>query len=294
MTKFRWMVVASACLLMVAEAFATDTSPDDPKPIESLFEWTVGDPNWTSPAVERERIVTDRPHVSEATSTVGLGHIQLETGYSFFSDSAGGTRTQTHSFPEPLLRWGIFAEWFELRLGYNYLIETQNPAVGPQTRQAGSEDMLLAAKLALAKQRGWLPDLTVFPQMRLPTGAEIFSADQVLPGVNIAYSWAVTSVVELECNTVFNKKRDDQGHFYVETLQTANVEYDLGERWMAFTEYLAFMPSSSLSARFEHYFHAGFHYFVTPNFQIDLHSAVGLNEASDNLAFTGVGLSWKY
>jgi hypothetical protein len=291
---FRLLIVAYACLLTVAEAFATEASSEDPKPIESLFEWTVGDPNWISPAVERDRIVTDRPHISEATSLVGLGHIQLETGYSFFSDGAGGTQSQTHSFPEPLLRWGILAEWFELRLGYNYLIETQNPAIGPKTRQAGSEDMLLAAKLALAKQRGWLPDLTVFPQTRLPTGAEVFSADQVLPGVNIAYSWAVNRIVELECNTVFNKKRDDQGHYYVETLQTANVEYDLGDRWMAFTEYLAFMPSSSLSARFEHYFHIGVHYFVTPNFQIDLHSAVGLNEAADNLAFTGIGLSWKH
>lgn len=130
--------------------------------------------------------------------------------------------------------------------------------------------------------------------MRLPTGADAFSADRVLPGVNIAYSWAISEFTELECNTVLNSKRDALAHTYFELLQTANVEYDLGDRWMAFTEYLAFVPSSSLSAEFEHYFHAGMHYFVTPNVQIDIHSAAGLNEASDNLAFTGVGFSVKF
>ena len=248
-----------------------------------------------SNAVERDRIVTDRPHISEATSTVGLGRLQLETGYTFFTDQSGGIRTQTHSFPEPLLRWGIFAEWFELRLGYNYLADTEK-AAGTTIHQSGSDDMLLAAKVALVKQRGWLPDLTVFPQMRLPTGSDVYSADQALPGVNIAYSWAVTRLVEIECNTVFNRKRDDLGHFYLETLQTANIEYDLGDRWMAFTEYLAFVPSSARSGdvQFTHYFHYGVHYFVRPNLQVDLHAAVGLNEAADDLAFNGIGLSWKY
>lgn len=261
---------------------------------ESLFEWTVGDPNWISPAVERDRMVTDRPHISEATALVGRGRVQLETGYTFFSNTANGTTSQTHSFPEPLLRIGMFAEWFELRLGYNYLVETENPRLGPQSTVTGSEDMLLAAKLALVKQRGFLPDLTVFPQFRLPTGSPAFNGDTVLPGVNIAYSWAVTELIEIECNTVFNKKREDFGHSYLETLQTLNVEWDLGDRWMGFTEYLAFAPSGANDVQFQHYFHYGLQYFVTPDFQIDVHSSVGLNRAADKLAFTGVGLSWRF
>jgi hypothetical protein len=59
-------------------------------------------------------------------------------------------------------------------------------------------------------------------------------------------------------------------------------------------EYLAFMPSSPLSAEFEHHCHFGLHFFFTPNFQFDIPAAVGLNSASENLAFTCVGLSWKY
>ena len=270
---------------------AEETPIHEPKTPETLFSWTVRDPEWESPAVERDRLVTDRPHISEATSLVGLGRVQLETGYSFFREESAGVRTDTHSFPEPLLRIGMLAEWFELRLGYNYLVETTRGPQNQKTRLSGSDDMLLAAKLALVKQRGILPDITIFPQFRLPTGSNAFSADRILPGVNIAYCWAINEFVELECNTVFNKKRDETGHIYTELLQTANVEYDLGEKWMGFTEYLAFVPSSAVSADFTHYFHYGLHYFVTPDVQIDVHSSVGLNESSDNLAFTGIGFS---
>lgn len=261
---------------------------------ETLLDWAVGPSDWESPAVERDRMVTDRPHVSEATSTVGLGRIQLETGYTYFSDREGGTTRTMHSFPEPLLRWGVLAEWFELRLGYNYLSEIERPAGGGRVSRAGSDDMLLAAKVALAKQRGVLPDLTIFPQFRLPTGSPGVTANRVLPGVNIAYSWAITELLEIECNTVFNMKVDDAGHDYLETLQTLNIEYDLSERWLGFTEFLAFMPASSIAAVPEYYFHYGIQRFITPNLQFDIHSAVGLNRSADNLAFTGVGLSWRY
>ncbi len=272
---------------------AEESAIHEPQSPESLFSWTIGDPDWESPGIEHDRLVTDRPHISEATSLVGLGRVQLETGYSFFRDESGGIRTDTHSFPEPLLRIGMLAEWFELRLGYNYLVEKTRGPQNQRTSSSGSDDMLLAAKIALVKQRGMLPDITIFPQFRLPTGSEVFSADRILPGVNIAYAWVVNELIELECNTVFNKKRDETGHIYTELLQTANVEYELGEKWMGFTEYLAFIPSSAISANFEHYFHYGLHHFVTPNFQIDLHSAVGLNESADNLAFTGIGFSFR-
>ena len=261
---------------------------------EALTSWNIRNEGWESPAIERDRLVTDRPHVSEATELVGLGTIQLETGYTFFSDATNGLQNQTHSFPEPLLRWGILAEWFELRLGYNYLIDTTDFRGRRVQTLRDSDDMLLAAKVAIVKQNGVLPSVTIFPQFRLPTGGPSFSADLVLPGANIAYSWVVSPLLEIECNSVFNQKRDGLDHYYVEYLQTLNLEFDLGDRWMGFTEFLAFVPSSSLATLPEYYFHTGIQYYLTPNIQFDVHSAVGLNRAATNLAFTGAGLSVRY
>eukprot|EP00456_Euglypha_rotunda_P073962 TRINITY_DN674_c2_g1_i3.p1 TRINITY_DN674_c2_g1~~TRINITY_DN674_c2_g1_i3.p1 ORF type:complete len:260 (-),score=35.68 TRINITY_DN674_c2_g1_i3:597-1376(-) len=239
--------LASLILIVFASGVTAQDRPSKPLiEAESVFSWR-GKSDWQSPATERDRLVTDRPHICEATSTVGKGRIQLETGYSFFWNNSNGIRTQTHSFPEPLLRYGVIAEWFELRLATNYLVERQQIIGQPGSTQKGTDDMLIAAKVALFKQDGWLPDFTVFPQMRAPTGSSAFSSGEVLPGVNLAYSWAVTEVIEIECNTVFNEKNDGSTN-YLETFQGINIEYDLGERWLLFTEYALFAPSGSVSA----------------------------------------------
>lgn len=278
---------ASMPITIAQEAFATP-QPDS----SSLFAWKR-DSGWKSPAVEHDRLVTDRPHICEATSTVGKGRVQLETGYTFLGDHSNGVTTQSHSFAEPLFRYGVLDEWFELRLASSYLVDREQTAGQPAVTKRGSDDMLIAAKIAVVKQDGWLPDFTVFPQMRVPTGSRSFSAGEVLPGVNLAYSWAVTKIIEVECNTVFNQ-RNDGSTSYLESFQGVNIEYDLSDRWLVFTEYALFAPSGSVSAQFEHYFHAGAQYFLTPNCQVDVHSAVGLNEASTNLAFTGIGLSFRF
>lgn len=288
-----WRTLATAILSLTLAAVGYAQEDETSEKVEALLQWQIGDPNWESPAVEYDRLVSDRPHISEATALVGVGRAQLETGYSYFLDKQSGTTTETHSFPEPLLRVGMLADWFELRLGYNYIAQYDRTAGGPRIGTSGSDDMYLGAKVALAKQVGILPDLTLIPQMRIPTGSRSITNGQVMPGLNVAYSWAVNSFIELECNSVFNRRLDGTGHYSAEYLQTANLEYDLGERLMGFTEYLVFTPISSTDAAHQHYFHGGIQYFVTPDFQIDLHSAVGLNSAATDLAFSGIGFCFR-
>lgn len=254
---------------------------------ETLFAWNA-EPSDTEP--KDPRLVTDRPHFSEASSLVGLGVVQLETGYSIFSDRSEGRRTTTHSFPEPLLRMGLFAEWFEFRIASNYLIERTTG----ERLATGVDDLYVGAKVAMTKQAGFLPEIAIFPQMRVPAGSRVFTSGQVLPGVNIAYSWKLNELLELECNTQFNNRRDDALHTYLEAIQTLNLEYDLSDKLGAFTELIAFLPTGETAARQEYYFHAGFQYFVTVNLQLDIHAGMGLNEAAADLAFTGVGLSARF
>ena len=265
---------------------------DQPLP-KTLFRWAIA-PEKQDEAEHDDKIVTDRPHFSEASNLVGLGRVQLETGYSYFRDSNNGTVVQTHSFGEPLLRAGLFAEWFEFRIGYNYLVEQTRVPGGPSTRFSGSDDVYVGAKLALTEQAGLLPEIALFPQARVPTGSSAFTSSQVLPGFNLAYSWVITDWLEVECNTQLNRRRDDASHFYTEFIQTVNLEYELTDRIGAFTEWFCFVPSGALTAQSQHYFHGGFVYFPTKYIQLDIHSAVGLNRAADNLAFTGVGFSIKY
>lgn len=281
----RALLMATAIVGAGAIASAQSSGP------KTLFQWS----GVVEPLDDEEgpdRLVTDRPHFSEASSLVGLGRVQIETGYTYFRDQSNGT-VQTHSFPEPLLRAGLFAEWFEFRLGYNYLIE-QTSLGGSSSRLSGSDDLYVAAKLALTKQAGCLPEIALFPQLRVPTGAQAYSSDQVLPGFNLAYSWLVNNWLEIECNTQLNRRRDDVEHFYTEFIQTVNLEYELAEKFGGFTEWIAFVPCGAIAAQTQHYFHAGLVYFPTDNIQLDVHSAVGLNDPADDLAFTGAGVSVRF
>src|SRR4030095_7370854 len=142
-----WMRLSSASLralslTVLALASAAWNAPSvfaqDFRYEKTLFRWSG--PEEEEEEEELDRIVTDRPHFSEASSLVGLGTVQLETGYTFFRNDDGGVKTTLHSFPEPLLRVGVFAEWFEFRLAYNYLIENTTTRAG-STRASGSDDI---------------------------------------------------------------------------------------------------------------------------------------------------------
>ncbi|MDB5340114.1 MAG: hypothetical protein JWN70_5733 [Planctomycetaceae bacterium] len=257
---------------------------------KTLMSWNGAETDDHKP---NPKLVTDRPHFSEASSLVGLGRVQIETGYSIFSDRSNGIRTITQSFGEPLLRAGVGAEWFEFRLATTALTESVS-AAGNSRFAAGVDDIYIGAKLAITEQAGALPEFAIFPQARLPSGSSAFTSDRFLPGVNLAYSWMLNDWIELECNTQFNNRRDDLFHTYTEFIQTANVEYELAEALGGFTEIIAFIPSGSLSALPEYYFHAGLVMFPNDDVQFDMHAGVGLNAPAANLAFTGVGLSWRY
>jgi hypothetical protein len=212
------VTLLAAAYFMSSNASVADdlpTAEQQSKGRKTLLSWNLAEESVdTEASGEVNRIVTDRPHFSEASSLVGLGVTQIETGYSYFLNRGNGATTQTHSFPEPLLRMGIFAEWFEFRLGYNYLIQTINDPIQGNSRLSGSDDLYVAAKLALAEQAGIFPEVALFPQLRVPSGSAAFTSREVLPGFNLAYSWKINKLVELECNTQLNRRLDGSDHFY--------------------------------------------------------------------------------
>lgn len=158
------------------------------------------------------QLVTDRPEFTEASSTVGQGIAQLEFGYTFTHDDDGISDTRSHSYPEPLLRYGVLADWLELRVGWNYANEATN---GLDFH--GSEDLYLGFKLGLTPQEVILPEMALIPQMAVPTGASAFTANEVLPGANLIYGWEINDFLSTAGGTQFNSSivqstMDPEGH----------------------------------------------------------------------------------
>ncbi len=259
---------------------------------KTLFQWSDGTSLRGGPDLN-EPLITDRPDFTEASSTVGLGVVQLEFGYTFTNDDDAVTSVRRQSFPETLLRYGILAEWLELRIGWNYARERTRTS-GTSRTVGGSEDLYLGLKVALTSQQGILPEMALIPQVTAATGSVVLTRDQVLPGMNWAYGWEINDFISTGGSSQFNRVLDEMsGDNYIEFAQSWTVGYSLGERVGAYTEWYAFIPSGADTAKTEHYFNGGFSYLISNNLQLDVRAGVGLNDAADDY-FLGTGASVRF
>jgi hypothetical protein len=157
------------------------------------------------------------------------------------------------------------------------------------TTATGAEDLYLGLKLGLTPQEGILPEMALMPQMTVPTGADEFTADLVLPGINWLYGWDVNDFLSTAGSTQFNKALDEvTGDPFVEFAQSWTVGYSLAEKLGAYTEWFVLAPSGADTVLPQNYFNAGLTYQFTNNLQFDIRYGVGLNDAADDY-FAGTG-----
>ncbi len=287
---FTKMQVMNSLSLVMVVLFGTasaqdrsDTNVNNPR--RTLFQWSYGTSFSGGPNLS-EPLVTDRPDFTEASSTVGRRVLQIESGYTYSYNNDGSSQTIGHSYPESLFRYGILADWLELRLATNFT-NTRFESLS----EFGMNDLYLGVKLGLTPQEGVLPEMALVPQMTVPTGADKLSSDQVLPGLNWLYGWDVTDLISTAGSTQFNRDVDGQtNQGYTKWAQSWTIGYTLAEKWGGYTEWFAIFPTSADTEKPQYYFDGGLTYRFTNDIQWDIRSGVGLNEAADDY-FVGSGLS---
>ena len=281
-------LVLLACLTVAARGGELDDWLSACEGPGTLFRWSYGEATGGPPG-PNEPLASDRPDFTEASSTVGRGVIQLEMGYTYFSDDDGPNHFHAHSYPELLARFGLLAEWLEFRIAFNHASAVEDPGVLPANRTSGGEDLYLGFKLMLTPQDGILPEMSIMPQWTVPTGHNEFSADEVLPGVSWLYGWDINDWLSTAGSTQVNKAIDDLDAIYYEFAQSWTFGYTFTDIWGGYTEWFVLVPSGSDVARTQHYFNGGFILRATDNLQFDIRAGVGLSDASDDF-FTGAGL----
>lgn len=236
-----------------------------------------------------EPLVTDRPDFTEASSTVGMGVSQFEFGYTYTFDNDGVDQVINDSYPEVLLRQGVFANWLELRVAANFSNERTNGV-----SVSGADDLYLGFKIGLTPQQGVLPEMALIPQMTVPSGDRDFTADQVLPGANWIYAWELGEFFSLAGSTQFNRALDAVDDEFTEWAQSIAVGVSLTDVLGGYAEWFAlFPPSDAAGVGDEHYFNGGFAVLVNNDVQWDVRAGVGLNDLSDDY-FVGTGLSIRF
>ena len=261
---------------------------------KTLSEWMFGRSSHTNEKEEpeEERLDPDRPHLPEASTTVGKGRIVLESGYTF---TEKGSSFSSHAYPEALLRIGMFADWFEFRIGQNFLTQ-EHTFDGVRKSDNGAQDLYLGVKLALTEQKEYLPQIALIPQLTVPTGSKAVTAGRVLPGLNVDCDWEVIkNRFNLELLVATNRVADDGRRSHVELTTGLTGIFPLTRKLEAFVEWDAFYPvgptASGTGPR--HYAVAGFVYFFTKDFEVDIRAGIGLNgQANDFLAGTGFAVRY--
>lgn len=294
-----WWITVLAAVVSTTRLFAGDHVCDAGGPCSSclrrgtgdgtLFRWSsclsdAGGPDLNAP------LVTDRPDFTEASSTVGVGVAQWEVGYTFVTDDDGTRELDVHSWGEPLLRYGIFREWLELRLAVIPATEHRRTA-SQSTTQSGFSDLYLGFKIGLTPQAGFLPEMGLIPQMFVPSGSSALTADEVLPGLNWLYSWDLSDELTVGGSTQFNRRRPNAESFTL-WAQSATVSYSLTDRVGAYTEWFGLFPHSADTESPQHYVNGGLTYLLTNDFQLDIRAGMGLNDAAEDF-FCGAGFAWR-
>jgi hypothetical protein len=202
-------------------------------------------------------------------------------------DDDGG-KSESHSYPETLLRFGVLANWLEACVAWNY---SQTTAEGATV--SGAQDLYLGAKIGLTPQDGFFPEMALIPQMTVPSGAEAFTAGEVLPGVNWVYNWELSDAFSIGGSSQINREVDDADETYAEYAQSWTACYSFTDRLCGFAEWFALIPSGAAVAKPEHYFDGGFTCLVTDDIQWDIRAGIGANEPAIDF-FAGSGLSIRF
>jgi hypothetical protein len=282
------IALAVVIALVVVAAWATRAAADAP----TLFKWSYGDGGDGGPKLD-EPIVTDRPDFTEASSCVGRGVFQLESGYTYTDDRDANGSTHSHAFPEATFRIGMFADWFELRIVWNYEVVTQTQFGVSRATQSGADDLVLGAKWGLTGQAGILPEMALITRSTVPSGAGAFSANEMLPGAAWCNGWKINDWLETGTLTSADRAIDDvTGDPYLQLAQSWTFNYRLTEPLHAYTEWYVIATDGADTNHTQNYADGGFTYLVNNDVQLDIRAGVGLNEAADDY-FVGSGLSFR-
>lgn len=309
-TRFTIRVLLVSCLTFGLAAGAQealqDSTPVDGMPEASDFEF----PRWegllrrgVDPSVYDEPLETDRPDFTEASSVVPRGILQVETGYTFTSDSEGGIRNQSQTLPESLFRYGI-TDNAEFRLVWNYLWQDTTSA-GVREHEDGAEDLTLGTKLALTSQSGWMPESALILDMSTPTGGTGITNRHAEFGADFLYGWdlpgdkylagsfgyatgtQLSTILLPPGDLVVTSDRHNAFHASV----THGIP--LGEAWNMYFEYFGIYLDGLAGGRPQNYFDSGMTYLLNNNLQLDVRLGVGLNPSADDF-FAGTGLSVRF
>lgn len=155
----------------------------------------------------------DRPGLGTPTCTIDRGHAMVETGLADWTrDSGQGTRTDTATFGETLIRYGL-TDTLEMHIGWDgySTVRQQDRVARPTEHIDGGGDMTLALRQNLRNPDGSGFSYAVMPYVTLPTGADGIGAGDWSAGLIAPVSYELRKGLTVALTPEIDAAADSDG-----------------------------------------------------------------------------------
>lgn len=231
-------------------------------------------------------LVTDRPDATEASSTVGKGILQFETGGLYETFEANNVKSEDYTFNTMLIRYGILSN-LELRLGWDFVEGvTKINDNKLDNVMSGLSPLLLGMKIDIAEEDGCMPEIGlighVFPVF---SASADYRPDYTGVDFRLSLSHTLSENSSLGYNIGAQWGNDSPEAAAIYTLAYG---YSFTEKFGMYAELYGDLPEDSSA---NHYWDAGFTYLVNNDLQLDAYFGTSITEGQDLLL--GLGFSYR-
>ena len=233
-----------------------------------------------------EPLVTDRPDQTEASSTVGKGTLQIETGGLFESFEENNTKSINYTYNTTLIRYGILNN-LELRLGWDF-IEGVTKVNGDKLNNviSGFSPLLLGIKIDLAEEKEGMPEIALvghfFPVF---TASTDYKPETTGVDFRFSLSHTLSEKSSLGYNLGAQWGNDSPEATFIYTVAYG---YSLDNKIGFYAELYGDLPEDNSA---NHFWNSGFTYLASNDLQFDMYAGTSITKGQDLLL--GMGLSYR-
>ena len=252
------------------------------------------------PDSELRPLETDRPTKSNSPYTVDAGHFQYESDIvnsTYDHYSYGRTTTSDTLVADPTLKLGLTNNTdLEVALAPFNFVRSTSRAGGVKTDGNGFGDIYTRLKVNLLGDDGGDYAVAIVPYVKAPTASRTLGNGHYEGGAYAPVSFAlpgdVTGLVMTEVDVLEDAALTGTHENYQNLI---NFSHAIGKTEDNLTGYVEFYSDVDNDAGLQPYYTADFAvaWLVSPNFQLDIGTNVGLNKAAPDIQGY-VGISQRF
>nr|WP_321221182.1 transporter [uncultured Psychroserpens sp.] len=233
-----------------------------------------------------DALVTDRPDATEASSTVGKGVFQIETGGLYESFENNSIQSEAYTFNTTLLRYGILDN-LELRVGWDF-VEGVTKVNGNKLNDvtSGFSPLLLGVKVDISEEKNGMPEIAlighVFP---LFSASNDYRPETTAIDFRFSFSHTLSQKSSIAYNLGAQWGNDSPE---AAAIYTVAYGYSFTDKFGMYAELYGDLPEDSKA---NHYWDAGFTYLVSNDLQLDTYFGTSITKGQDILI--GLGASFR-